>query len=164
MVHKHDRTPLRFALITISDTRTLETDKSGDVMEELVCGDGHQVVHRTLLPDEPDQITALVFQLTGSADVICLSGGTGISHRDRSYEAVAAVLDKTLSGFGELFRILSYEEIGAAAMLSRAVGGICGNTIVFSLPGSPHAVRLALGKLILPQVSHLAAELKKHRI
>ena len=163
MVHRHDRTRLRFALITISDTRTMETDSSGNVMEELVCGDGHQVVYRTILPDEPDQITPLVLQLTDSADVICLTGGTGISHRDRSYEAIAAELDKTLPGFGELFRGLSYEEIGAAAMLSRAVGGICRNTVVFSLPGSPHAVRLALEKLILPQVSHLAAELKKHQ-
>lgn len=163
MVHKHGRTRLRFALVTISDTRTMENDSGGNVMEALVTGDGHNVVHRTIIPDEPAQITDLVLELTDTADVICLSGGTGISHRDRSYEAVAAVLDKTLLGFGELFRWLSYAEIGAAAMLSRAVGGICRNSIVFSLPGSPHAVRLALDQLILPQVSHLAAELNKHQ-
>lgn len=163
MVHRHGPTRLRFALITVSDTRTLENDTSGDVMETLVTDDGHEVALRTIVPDEPDRITDLVLDLCSTTDVICLSGGTGISHRDRSYEAIVAVLDKTLSGFGEIFRWLSYEEIGAAAMLSRAIGGICKSTVVFSLPGSPHAVRLALDKLILPQVSHLAAELKKHQ-
>ena len=163
MVHVHDPTRLRFALVTISDTRTLEDDTSGDLMETQVSEHGHNVVHRTIIPDEPDQITTLILELSSSADVICLSGGTGISHRDQTCEAVMSVLDRVLPGFGELSRFLSYEEIGAAAMLSRAVGGVCANAVVFSLPGSPHAVRLALDKLILPQVSHLVAELQKHQ-
>ena len=163
MVHRHGPERLRFALITVSDSRTLENDTSGDLMESRATGADHEVVFRTIIPDEPDQITELVYELTESADVICLSGGTGISGRDRTYEAVASLLDKTLSGFGELFRMLSYEEIGAAAMLSRAIGGVCRNSVVFSMPGSPKAVRLALDALILPQVSHLAAELRRHR-
>ena len=163
MTHTHGLTRLRFVLITVSDSRTIDTDVSGKVMETQVTHAGHDIVYRAIIPDEPTQITQLITDFVDKTDVICLSGGTGISQRDRTYEAVVSLLDKILSGFGELFRMLSYEEIGAAAMLSRAIGGIYCNTVIFSLPGSPNAVRLALDKLILPQVTHLTAELKKHQ-
>ena len=153
--------PQRFALITISDSRTVENDESGRIMLELTQSAGHSVVFRQIVRDEPVAIKGLLKDLIGKADVVCLSGGTGISRRDRTFEAVSELLEKTLCGFGELFRALSYDEIGAAAMLSRAIGGLYRGMVVFAMPGSPHAVRLALNKLILPQATHLAGELRK---
>ncbi len=154
--------PQRFALITVSDTRTLENDESGRVMQEMTQIAGHNVVFREIISDEPATIKYLLQDLVGKADVACLSGGTGISRRDRTFEAVSELLEKTLSGFGELFRALSYDEIGAAAMLSRAIAGLYRDMIVFVMPGSPSAVRLAMDRLILPQTAHLAGELRKH--
>ena len=151
-------------IITISDTRTEATDASGKLMAELLEQNGHRVARKAIVPDEPEMIAALLREGIASDDVqaILCNGGTGISARDRSYEAVEAVLDKRLDGFGELFRLLSYQEIGSAAMMSRAVGGIAGNTAIFSVPGSKAAVELAMTRLILPELGHILWELSKH--
>ena len=151
-------------IITISDTRTEATDASGKLMAELLEQNGHRVARKAIVPDEPEMIAALLREGIASDDVqaILCNGGTGISVRDRSYEAVEAVLDKRLDGFGELFRLLSYQEIGSAAMMSRAVGGIAGNTAIFSVPGSKAAVELAMTRLILPELGHILWELSKH--
>ena len=151
-------------ILTISDTRTEATDASGKLMAELLEQNGHRVARKAIVPDEPEMIAALLREGIASDDVqaILCNGGTGISARDRSYEAVEAVLDKRLDGFGELFRLLSYQEIGSAAMMSRAVGGIAGNTAIFSVPGSKAAVELAMTRLILPELGHILWELTKH--
>lgn len=151
-------------IITISDTRTEATDASGKLMAELLEQNGHRVARKAIVPDEPEMIAALLREGIASDNVqaILCNGGTGISARDRSYEAVEAVLDKRLDGFGELFRLLSYQEIGSAAMMSRAVGGIAGNTAIFSVPGSKAAVELAMTRLILPELGHILWELSKH--
>lgn len=151
-------TPVRCAIITVSDTRTEETDKSGALMKALIAEKGFELVHYQIIPDEPDQINALLDTLTDTAEAILFNGGTGISKRDTTFEAVSSRLEKTLPGFGEIFRMLSYEEIGAAAMLSRATAGLYKNTLIFSTPGSTNAVRLAMEKLIIPQLKHLAWE------
>ena len=151
-------------IITISDTRTEATDASGKLMAELLEQNGHRVARKAIVPDEPEMIAALLREGIASDNVqaILCNGGTGISARDRSYEAVEVVLDKRLDGFGELFRLLSYQEIGSAAMMSRAVGGIAGNTAIFSVPGSKAAVELAMTRLILPELGHILWELSKH--
>ena len=151
-------------IITISDTRTEATDASGKLMAELLEQNGHRVARKAIVPDEPEMIAALLREGIASDNVqaILCNGGTGISARDRSYEAVEAVLDKRLDGFGELFRLLSYQEIGSATMMSRAVGGIAGNTAIFSVPGSKAAVELAMTRLILPELGHILWELSKH--
>ena len=151
-------------ILTISDTRTEATDASGKLMAELLEQNGHRVARKAIVPDEPEMIAALLREGIASDNVqaILCNGGTGISARDRSYEAVEAVLDKRLDCFGELFRLLSYQEIGSAAMMSRAVGGIAGNTAIFSVPGSKAAVELAMTRLILPELGHILWELSKH--
>jgi molybdenum cofactor biosynthesis protein B len=133
------------------------------VGRELIEAAGHTVVEYHLLPDEPDQIRRRVVDWLGreDCDVVLISGGTGISGRDRTYEAVSGLLDTRLDGFGELFRMLSYDQVESAAMLSRAVGGVASGKPLFAMPGSPKAVTLALEKLILPELGHLLAELKK---
>jgi molybdenum cofactor biosynthesis protein B len=151
------------ALLTVSDTRTEQDDRSGAVARELIEGAGHRVVGYRVLPDEPQAVRRQLedWLAQPEADGAIVNGGTGISPRDRTYEAVADLLDRRLDGFGELFRSLSYEEIGSAAMLSRAVGGISRGKLLFSLPGSPAAVKLALERLILPELPHLLGELEK---
>ena len=155
---------LGFAVLTMSDSRTPETDTSGQFIREAVAAAGHKVVRYALVKDDPSQIRPELQEALANRDVavIVTNGGTGISLRDNAYETVVAILDKPLDGFGELFRMLSYQEIGAAAMLSRAVGGIARGKVVFSLPGSTKAVRLGMEKLILPQAGHLYFELQKH--
>ena len=163
--HKqHTQKQASCLIITISDTRTEATDASGKLMAELLEQNGHRVARKAIVPDEPEMIAALLREGIASDNVqaILCNGGTGISARDRSYEAVEAVLDKRLDGFGELFRLLSYQEIGSAAMMSRAVGGIAGNTAIFSVPGSKAAVELAMTRLILPELGHILWELSKH--
>jgi molybdopterin adenylyltransferase len=148
------------AILTISDTRTDGTDTSGRAICDLLEGSGHRVTSRTIVPDDPEAVReALVGQL-GLADVqvVITTGGTGITSRDTTYEAIVELLDKTLDGFGELFRMLSYQEIGSAAMLSRAIGGLARGKIVLSVPGSEAAARLAMTKLILPELGHLVRE------
>ncbi|MEQ1896080.1 MAG: MogA/MoaB family molybdenum cofactor biosynthesis protein [Vicinamibacterales bacterium] len=150
-------------VLTVSDTRTEATDSGGGAIRELLTAAGHTVAGHQIVPDEPAQVRALVELALANPDVqvVITTGGTGVTSRDSTYEAVAALLEKRLDGFGELFRALSYQEIGAAAMLSRAVAGTVGRKAVFALPGSEHAVRLAMTKLILPELGHLAQQLGK---
>lgn len=153
---------VRCAVITISDTRTPENDRSGQMIQHLLQEAAHQIVFYRLLPDEPRQIEALLRELGEIPDleVIIFNGGTGIAPRDTTYEAIAQLLEKTLLGFGEIFRFLSYQEIGSRAIASRAVAGIYQKKLLFSLPGSSNAVKLALEKLILPELTHLVKQLR----
>jgi molybdenum cofactor biosynthesis protein B len=150
------------AVITVSDTRTIETDRSGLLIQQLLRDAGHSIVTYEIVPDEPEQIRALLQALSNRADleVIVLNGGTGIAPRDTTYDAVEQLLDKVLPGFGELFRWLSYQEIGSRAMASRAIAGVYRAKLIFSLPGSSNAVRLATETLILPELVHLTQQLK----
>ena len=161
---EHARKQVTCWVITLSDTRAEGTDVSGKLMVERLEQNGHIVAKKIILPDEPEQFEAVLREGIASDDVqaILCNGGTGISARDCSYEAVERVLEKRLDGFGELFRVLSYEEIGSAAMMSRAVAGIANGTAIFSVPGSKHAVELALTRLILPELGHILWELTKH--
>ena len=152
-------TPVTCAVVTVSDTRTEDNDKSGALMREMLAEAGHSVSDYRIVPDEFDEITSTVAELAPHVEVILMSGGTGITRRDGTFEAVSSLLEKTLPGFGEIFRTLSYDDIGPASMLSRATAGVFRNTLVFSMPGSTPAVRLAMEKLIVPELSHLAWEL-----
>ncbi len=156
---------VRVAVLTISDTRTPETDTGGDVIVEALEEAGHEISHREIVRDDAPKIGELLERLLSSADVdaVITTGGTGISGRDTTYEVVNRLIDKRLDGFGELFRMLSYEEIGAAAMLSRATAGAAGTTFLACLPGSRNAVRLAMEKLLAPEMPHVVFELRKHR-
>jgi molybdenum cofactor biosynthesis protein B len=150
-------------VLTISDSKTPETDTSGALIRERLTGAGHPVVGHAIVRDEPTQVAAVIRK--GCADpaveAFILTGGTGVTSRDSTFEAVEALLDKKLTGFGELFRMLSYAEVGAAAMLSRAQGGVVQGRALFSLPGSPNACRLALDKLILPELGHVLREVRR---
>lgn len=151
---------ITFAIVTVSDSRTPETDTSGKLLRELAEGAGHAVVDYRIVRDEPDEVLrALEDFSAGNARIIIFNGGTGISQRDRTYDVIARMLEKTLPGFGEIFRMLSYGEVGAAAMLSRATAGVYKGKVIASLPGSPNGVRLGMEKLILPEAQHLAWEL-----
>ncbi|NEP15953.1 MAG: molybdenum cofactor biosynthesis protein MoaB [Leptolyngbya sp. SIO4C1] len=150
----------RCAVVTVSDTRTVETDRSGQLIQSQLRSAGHAIVAYHLVKDEPDQIRALVAQLSAAADAIILSGGTGIAPRDTTYDAIAALLEKQLPGFGELFRQLSYAEIGSRAIASRAAAGIYQSVLIFSLPGSSRAVQLAMEQLIVPELPHLVSQLR----
>lgn len=159
--HEHKRdapSRLTCAVITVSDTRTPDTDGSGSLIRARLAAAGHGVVSYAIVPDEPARVAAHVRELVADEDVqaVVLNGGTGIAARDSTYEAVAGLLEKRIDGFGELFRHLSYEQIGAAAMLSRAVAGVVGTTAVFALPGSTAACELALERLIVPELGHIA--------
>ncbi|MDP9409853.1 MAG: MogA/MoaB family molybdenum cofactor biosynthesis protein [Actinomycetota bacterium] len=156
---------VRVAVLTISDTRTPETDTGGDTVQESLEGAGHEVVDRTIVRDDAVLIRmALLDALArGDVDAVVTSGGTGISARDTTYEVVDRMIEKRLDGFGEIFRMLSYEEIGAAAIMSRAVAGAVGTKFVASLPGSRNAVRLAMEKLLVPELAHVVFELRKHK-
>ena len=147
-------------VVTISDTKTPETDTSGAAIRELLGAAGHGVVGSTVVRDEPAEVQRVVSEACRDERVqaVILTGGTGITSRDSTFEAIEALLDKRLPGFGELFRMLSYQEVGAAAMLSRAQMGIHARRIVVSLPGSPNACRLALEKLVIPELGHLVGE------
>lgn len=150
-------TSLACAVVTVSDTRTLADDRSGDLIESLVQEAGHRVEERRLCPDDPQTVAELVRQLADMRhDAILITGGTGVAPRDQTPEAVAQLFTKPLPGYGELFRWLSYQEIGPAAMLSRACGGIVDQTAIFLMPGSTAAVRLAMERLILPELGHIA--------
>jgi molybdenum cofactor biosynthesis protein B len=167
MSHEHHRrtaaASIGVAIITVSDTRTQADDTSGRLARELFEGAGHVVRDQRIVKDEPDHVREVVRELAARGDVraVLLTGGTGISRRDRTFEAISSLLDRRLDGFGEIFRSLSYAEIGSSAMLSRAVAGLIGDTAVFSVPGSTAAVRLALTRLVLPEVGHLVGEIDK---
>jgi molybdenum cofactor biosynthesis protein B len=150
-------------VLTISDSKTPETDTSGAVIRELLSAAGHRVTGHAIVKDEPAQVAAVIRSgcAAPSVEAFVLTGGTGITSRDSTYEAIETLLDKRLAGFGELFRMLSYQEIGAAAMLSRAQGGVVQGRVLFSLPGSPNACRLALEKLIIPELPHLIREVRR---
>lgn len=153
---------IAFAIVTVSDTRTPETDESGQILRALAEAAGHTVVDYRIVQDEPDQVArALQDFAAGMARIIIFNGGTGISARDRTYDVIQRALEKVLPGFGELFRMLSFNEVGAAAMLSRATAGTYRGCVVISLPGSPNAVRTGMEKLILPEAQHLAWELTR---
>ena len=160
--HRRKGEQARCLVITVSDSRTPETDKSGDRMADLLVAGGHLVAERMLIPDEPDQIRAALSQAlqNPAIDAIVTNGGTGIAPRDLTTDVVAEFLDQPLAGFGELFRSLSFEEIGSAAMLSRAIGGIAGRKLVFALPGSTKAVELGMTKLVAPELGHLLGLLR----
>ena len=145
------------AILTISDTRTAETDTSGQLIKESLEQEGHHLVQYFILKDEPELIIDQIKQLSSQeqVQVIICNGGTGIAPRDTTYEALAQILEKTLPGFGELFRYLSYQEIGSRAIASRAIAGVYHQTLIFSLPGSTKAVKLGMEKLILQELSHL---------
>ena len=147
-------------IITVSDTRTAATDTAGRAIVELLEAAGHEVVGRTIVPDDPDMVRGTIERQLANPQVrvIITTGGTGITSRDSTYEAVSALLGKRLDGFGELFRMLSFEQVGAAAMLSRACAGLVAGRIVVALPGSEAAVRLALEKLLIPELGHLVRE------
>ena len=153
---------MRCFVLTISDTRTEANDTSGDTIVGLLVTSGHVLAGRALVKDDPEAVRAAIASgRVGSTQVIITTGGTGITSRDSTYEAISAMLDKRLDGFGELFRMLSFQEIGSAAMLSRACAGTIGRTAVFSLPGSDAAVRLAMTRLILPEIGHVVRELTR---
>lgn len=151
--------PVACALVTVSDTRTPATDGTGRRMREMLEDDGHRVLSQEIVPDDPGVVRARVEALLAVPEVECVltSGGTGIAPRDTTYEAVAGLIEKRLDGFGELFRMLSFDQVGAAAMLSRAVAGVAAGRIVVVLPGSTAAVELALARLLLPELRHMAA-------
>lgn len=146
------------AVITVSDSRTPETDHSGQVIQSRLAAAGHRLGNYQIVPDDPNQIQALLAPLAARSDLaaIILNGGTGIAPRDTTYDAIAPLLEKELPGFGEIFRYLSYQDIGSRAIASRAIAGTYRNTLIFSLPGSSKAVQLAMDALILPELSHLA--------
>jgi molybdenum cofactor biosynthesis protein B len=153
------------AVLTVSDTRDLATDTGGALAVELLTGAGHPVVLREIVHDEPEEIAAAAARALGHPEVraVVLTGGTGVSPRDVTPETLEPLLERLIPGFGELFRALSYQEIGSAALLSRALAGLAAGRVVFALPGSRGAVRLALEKLVLPELGHLAAEARKTR-
>jgi len=155
---------LAFGILTVSDTRQSDDDVSGRLMRELVSQSGHHVFAAAIVPDEPPTVREQVlgWALDPACDVILSSGGTGLSARDRTVEAVSELFDIRIDGFGELFRLLSFEDVGSRAMLSRATAGVVQSTPVFLLPGSPAAVTLALTRLVLPEIAHVVGELRRH--
>jgi molybdopterin adenylyltransferase len=158
--HHHERRSLTVGVLTASDSRRAETDESGRLIQDLLTAAGHRVGYYQVLPDDPARIRKALLDHLPKLDAIIVNGGTGIAARDSTIEAVRVLLDKELQGFGELFRYLSYQQIGSAAFLSRAVAGIAAGKIVASLPGSPDACRLAMEKLLIPELGHMAHLLK----
>jgi molybdenum cofactor biosynthesis protein B len=157
---------VRCFVLTVSDTRTLETDKGGLLIETLLQEHGHEVIAREVVRDEMERISGAVTEAcngVGEPEVVLVTGGSGIGLRDVTPEALRPLLTKELPGFGEVFRVLSYEEVGAATMLSRAFAGVIGRTLLFVLPGSTNAVQLAMDKLILPELGHLVREVRPER-
>lgn len=155
--------PVAVGLVTVSDSRTPDTDENGQYLRQEFISRGHVIAGYAIVKDEPDQVLTILDELASQPAIrlILFNGGTGIAPRDTTYDVIARQLEKTLPGFGELFRMLSYEQVGAAAMLSRAIAGVYRNKLVFSMPGSPKAVKLALEKLILPELNHLAWEITR---
>jgi molybdenum cofactor biosynthesis protein B len=154
---------IRCAVITVSDTRTVETDTGGAEVVRFLTESGHVIVAREIVPDEPARMRPLLesYRDDDQIDVVLMTGGTGISSRDQTYETVTALMTKPLPGYGELFRMLSFQEIGAAAMLSRATGGLMERTVLLTMPGSRAAVQLAMERVILPELSHLVREARR---
>ena len=163
-VHDHEKhapANLKIGVITASDTRTPETDESGSLIRAMLQAAGHSVDYYAIVPDDSEKISAALVSNLENLDAIIINGGTGITARDGTTEVVKSVLDKELEGFGELFRMLSFQEIGPAAMLSRAVAGVRHGKFIAALPGSPDACRLAMEKLLIPELGHIAWLLSK---
>jgi molybdenum cofactor biosynthesis protein B len=160
---KHARQPVACAVVTISDSRTEKTDTSGQLIKEQLTANGHTVMHYQIIKDEPEQLRAVLSSLAANeqCQAIIFNGGTGISRRDSTVDVLDGMLEKRLPGFGEIFRFLSYQDIGSAAILSRAVAGVYKGTIVISIPGSPAAARLAMEHLILPELTHMVWEINR---
>ena len=154
---------VRCYVLTISDTRTEETDSGGRAVVELLTGGGHEVLGKIIVPDDRERIRQAVEAQLAETEVqaVVTTGGTGISSRDQTYEAISSILEKRVDGFGELFRALSHQEIGTAAMLTRALAGTAHGKIIISIPGSENAVRLAIVKLVLPELGHLVREAER---
>jgi molybdenum cofactor biosynthesis protein B len=154
---------VRCFVLTVSDTRTEATDTSGRAIATLLADAGHIVSGRAIVKDDPVLVKTMIERQLAAddADIVISTGGTGITSRDNTFEAVSALLEKKLDGFGELFRMLSYEDIGAAAMLSRAVAGLANGRVIIALPGSEAAVTLAMKKLLLPELGHLVQQARK---
>jgi molybdopterin adenylyltransferase len=160
-LHRKDApASVRCFVLTISDTRTVDNDTGGDTIASALQAAGHVIAGRAIVKDDPPAVQRAV-KSAADADVVITTGGTGIASRDGTYEALSALFEKRIDGFGELFRMLSYEQVGSAAMMSRACAGTIGRTAVFALPGSPQAVRLAVDKLILPEIGHVVRELRR---
>lgn len=155
--------PVTVAIVTVSDTRTPETDLNRQYIERRMAELGHMVAAYRLIKDEPHQVEAALEELVSdpAVRIVLFNGGTGIAPRDTTFDVISRKLEKPLPGFGELFRMLSYQEIGSAAMLSRAIAGTYRGRVIFSTPGSSNAVRLAMEKLILPELQHLAWEIMR---
>jgi molybdenum cofactor biosynthesis protein B len=153
--------PIPIGVVTVSDSRTPETDTNGNWLRERIEAAGNVVSGYRIVRDEPDEVRAAVDALVADARVVVVNGGTGISSRDTTYDTLASMLEKTLPGFGELFRMLSFDQVGAAAMLSRATAGTYRGAVVVSTPGSPKAVQLAWERLLEPELAHLAWELNR---
>jgi molybdenum cofactor biosynthesis protein B len=153
---------VRCYVITVSDTRDETTDTSGQTIKSLLTGAGHTASGYRIVKDEPQQIRTLLSEVLARSDVeaVIVNGGTGIAPRDGTYEVVSRLLDKTLDGFGEIFRFLSYQDIGSAAIMSRATAGAARGKVLISLPGSKGAVGLAMEKLVLPEISHMVSQLQ----
>ena len=160
---KHAPVSVTCFVLTVSDTRTPETDTGGQTIRQLLEGAGHTVTGHAIVKDEPLEVTARVREQLhdGRTQVIITTGGTGITSRDGTFEAIDQLLEKRLDGFGELFRMLSFAEIGSAAMMSRATAGTSARKAIFVLPGSPAGVRLAMERLILPELGHVAGQLSR---
>jgi molybdenum cofactor biosynthesis protein B len=154
---------VRCVVLTISDTRSPDTDTSGAFIVDALTAAGHSIAGRTIVRDEPERIREVVTaaERAGDVDAVLTTGGTGITARDGTYETLAALMTRRLDGFGEIFRMLSYREIGAAAMLSRACAGLVGRMVVIAMPGSQAAVRLAMTELVLPELGHIVREARR---
>ena len=154
---------VRCAVITVSDSRTLETDTGGKAVIDHLTAAGHSVVQREIIPDDPARMRPLLEALgeRDDVDAILMTGGTGVTSRDQTFETVTSLLTKPLPGYGEVFRMLSYQDIGPAAILSRATGGLLGRKVLLTMPGSPAAVRLAMEKVIVPELPHLVREARR---
>lgn len=168
MSHPHSHplsSKVNCAVIIVSDTRTPDNDHSGQLIQKLLLEAGHDIVHYQIIPDEPQQIRLVLKNLGENPQIeaIVCSGGTGISPRDNTYDILSSILEKTLFGFGEIFRFLSYQEIGSRAIASRATAGVYKDKIVFSLPGSTGAVSLGMENLILPELTHLVTQINQDK-
>ena len=156
------RKNVRCLVVTVSDTRDETTDQSGQLIKALLAGEGQRLVEYRMVKDEPAQIEALLRGALAKDDIdaIVINGGTGISPRDSTYDVVSRLLEKQLDGFGEIFRFLSYQDIGSAAIMSRALAGTAKGKVIISLPGSKGAVGLAMRRLVLPELGHMVSQVK----
>ncbi|OQX22647.1 MAG: molybdenum cofactor biosynthesis protein [Candidatus Altiarchaeales archaeon A3] len=160
---KEVKRAVNFAVLTVSDTRTKDTDESGKILCEILKSNEYNVVYYEIVKDDENEIRNFINKAISdeNVDAVITNGGTGISKRDVTIETVKVFFEKTLDGFGEIFRYLSYAEIGSRAIMSRATAGVCKGKVIISIPGSPNAVKLAMNKIIIPEISHIIWEIKR---